>query len=385
MHWDEIPAAVDLWVEKAAAPGYDVRQAAANVITASHVGYYIDPLTDRVGIFAPMASRPDAARVKAAASRATGTEPLFLSYPELCDPDAAWVKVAHSPTLRRAGELANFFPGQYPGGLPNSPSPVAAMLTSGLLGAGLGWGAGKLVGKILPKGYGKKLSRTGLLLGGALGAAPGLAWGGVNKLDGRPFNDPTLLQGRPWDEPNAYAALADGLNAPVQPPDAAGPNAAQHLLESARHTLHQAPLPRVKFGGDLGAVELGAMWRAASEKAAEAFGVPDLREAHPADVNIDRLGRTLWDTGAPPALAATTMAGMYAAQQLPDPNSRPGWATGNQLGQLAANAAGDYAKGYLAGAAINTLIGTPLRSSTFGAGAAVIGVLGTVIPRLFGR
>ena len=50
-----------------------------------------------------------------------------------------WVKVAYSPTLHRAGELLNFFPGQYPGGVPNSPSPLAAMLTSGLLGAGLGW------------------------------------------------------------------------------------------------------------------------------------------------------------------------------------------------------------------------------------------------------
>lgn len=384
MHWYDIPSVVDLWVEKAAAPGFDVRQAAANVITASHVGYYFDPITDRVGIFAPMASKPDAARVKAAAHRATGTEPLFLSYPELSDPSSTWVKVAHSPTLRAAGEMLNFFPGQYPGGLPNHPSPVAAMLTSGLLGAGLGWGAGKLVGKILPPGYGDKLSRTGLFLGGALGAAPGLAWGGANKLDGRDFNDPTVLGGHPGEEPNNYPGAADGTNAPVYPSASQEPNAAQEMLEKTRHTLHEAPLHKLKFGEDLG-VELGAMWKAASEKAGETFGVTEPNYGRlPTDVNIDRLGRTLWDTGASPDLAATTMAGMYAAQQLPDRNSRPGWVTGHQLGSLAANAAGDYAKGYLAGAAINTVIGTPFRASSFGTGNAVLGVLGAVVPKLFG-
>lgn len=384
MHWEDIPAVIDLWVEKAAAPGYDVRQAAVNVITASHVGYYFDPVTDRVGIFAPMASRPDAARVKSAAHRATGTEPLFLTYHELADPDATWVKVAHSATLRRAGELTNFFPGQYADGVPNAPSPVAAMLTSGLLGAGLGWGAGKLIGKILPDGYGDRLSRTGLLLGGALGASPGLVWGGVNKLDGRRFNDPSLLNHAAGEEPNNYPTAIDGTNAPVTPPAPRGPNPTRETLESIQHTLHESPLHKLKFGEDLG-VQLGAWYKAASEKAAETFGVPEPSYGRlPTDVNIDALGRTLWDVGAPPGLAATTMAGMYAAQQLPDRNARPGWATGNQLGQLAANAAGDYAKGYLAGAAINTLIGTPFRNSSFATGNAVIGVLGAVVPKLFG-
>lgn len=385
MRWQDVPETIDRWAEKAAAQGYDVRQAAAAVITASHVGYYVDPETSRTGIFAAMATAPDRERVKAAAHRATGAEPLFLTYQELAAPDCPWVKVAHSPTLRRAGELLNFFPGQYPGGVPNAPSPVAAMLTSGLLGAGLGWGAGKLIGKALPPGYGDRLSRTGLLLGAGIGAVPGLAWGGVNKLDGRRFNDPELLDGQPGDPPVNYPTALDGTNAPVPPPGGAAHNPIQSALATARHTLHQAPLHKFKFGADLAGVELGAWYRAAVEKAASAFGTPDLRESHPADVNIDALGRTLWDTGASPAMAATTMAGMYAAQQLPDHNSRPGWATGHQLGQLAANAAGDYAKGYLAGAALNALVGTPYPARTFGGGAAVLGVIGAVVPRLFGR
>lgn len=376
MHWHDVPAAIDRWVEKAAAPGYDVRQAAAAVITASHVGYYIDPDSSRVGIFAPLATVPDRERVKAAAARATGSEPLFLSYQQLGDPRGTWVKVAHSQALRRAGELANFFPGQYPGGLPNAPSPVAAMLTSGLLGAGLGYGGGRLVGAFMPKGYGDRLGRTGALLGAGIGAMPGLAWGGVNKLDGRNFNDPGLLDGQPGDPPVNYPTAIDGTNAPQYPPAAPGHNRIGEFIQSAREHAHHAPLHKIK---------LGAWYTAASEKAASAFGTPDRREAHEADVNIDALGRTLWDTGASPGLAATTMAGMYAAQQLPDRMSRPGWATGHQLGQLAANAAGDYATGYLAGAALNALVGTPYRAAAFGGGAAVLGVLGAVVPKLFGR
>ena len=83
-------------------------------------------------------------------------------------------------------------------------------------------------------------------------------------------------------------------------------------------------------------------------------------------------------------MAASTMGGIYAAQQMPDPRSRPGLVTGHQLGQLAQNAVGDYAKGYLVGAALNTIVGTPIRNSSFGLGGVALGVIGAVVPKLFG-
>ncbi len=371
MDWADIPDVIDTWTEKLAHPAYDLRTAAAGVITTSHVGYYIDPLTDRVGIFAPTATAPDAARCKAAALRATGREPLFLSYQDLDTPAGTWVKVGHSPALRRAGELLNFFPGQLPGGLPNAPSPLAAMLTSGLLGAGLGYGAGRLIGGVLPAGYGDRLGRTGAVLGGALGAAPGALWAATNKLTGRGLNDPGLLDAPAGAEPVNYPEAAQGTNGPGPEPLPGTP----HALEEAADTLHQLPFHKIK---------LGSLYTAAAEKVAATFGRADRRPATDADVNIDHLGRTLWDTGASPALAATTMGGLYAAQQLPDPRSRPGWVTGNQLGQLAANAAGDYATGYLVGKAINLAVGTPYSAPAFGTAAAALGVLGAVVPRLFG-
>lgn len=372
MQWEDLPAVIDDWTLKAAAVGYDLRQHAAGVITGTHVGYYYDPCSDRVGVYAPQASAADAARVKAAAARVG--EPLFLSYQQLADPAGTWVKVAYSQALRRAGELGNFFPGQFPGGIPNSPSPVAAMLTSGLIGAGLGWGGGKLLGKLLPNGYGDNLGRTGAVLGAALGATPGLAWGGTNKLIGRPFNDPALLDSPPGAEPINSPLAIDGGNMVLPARTDGDP------LADLKTQIGKTVLPR-KFAAD---VELCGWYKEAAAKAAAAFGEPDRTAPSPLDVNIDAVGRTLWQTGASPSLAGTTMGALYAAQQLPDVGSRPGLVTAHQLGQLAQAAAGDYARGLVVGAALNTVVGTPHRAGVFGLGNLALGVIGTVVPKLFG-
>lgn len=386
MRWIELEDTVDKWVTKLATPASTVRKVAADLITSTHFGYYCSPDDGRVGLYAPGAKASDLARVKLALDRAGFAGPTvpFLSYQDLSNPDGQWVKVAYSPTLRRAGELLNFFPGQYTGNVPNAPSPAAAMLTSGLVGAGLGWGAGRLVGGVLPDGYGKKLSRSGLILGALLGAAPGAVWGATNKLTGREFNDPSLLHHGRGDAPVDYPSAINGTNADNL--SESGVTPAEQLISDTAQRLREAPLPKIKIGTDLSEVVLSDCYKIACEKVAETFGY---REedfgAHPADVNIDALGRTLWETGASPNLAATTMASMYAARQLPDNRSRPGFVTGHQLGQLASNAVGDYARGYLVGAVINTAIGTPFRNSTFGAGNAALGLIGAVVPKLFGE
>jgi hypothetical protein len=78
------------------------------------------------------------------------------------------------------------------------------------------------------------------------------------------------------------------------------------------------------------------------------------------------------------------MGAVMAAQQMPDPDARPGWVTGNQLGQLAANAASDYVKGLAVGGLLNAVVGTPWRAPMFGVGNAALGLIGAAIPRLFG-
>ena len=71
-----------------------------------------------------------------------------------------------------------------------SPSPLAAMLATGILGAGLGYGGAALVSKLLPDDWDKrKFRRSGLMVGGVLGAAPGALETTKSLLIGQPVLD----------------------------------------------------------------------------------------------------------------------------------------------------------------------------------------------------
>lgn len=110
------------------------------------------------------------------------------------DVKAAWEK--DSNATRKFFESINLLPGNYPGGIPNNPSPLKSMLVGGLAGAGLGYGLGWAGEKILPDKWKRdRLRWTLAMLGGAAGAAPGLAWGGFNMLGGHKFDDSTPGRG----------------------------------------------------------------------------------------------------------------------------------------------------------------------------------------------
>jgi len=405
MRWEEIPLVTDDWAVKVAAPAYDIRCAVAGVYTAVPIGVYYHPGLEKAALFPQGTDAADQARVLAATERAvgpSGVRPLFLTYQEVGAPETQWVKVAYSPTLRRLGEATNFFPGQYPGGLPNHPSPVAAMLTSGLVGAGLGWGGGKLLNKLLPERFGDNLGRTGLILGGLLGAAPGAAWGGVNTLTGNRFNDSSLTQGDPLQADLLFPRAMDGSNA-VPPAQGAAPLEGIKDFVTTQRSVN--PKKLLKFSEDLEAVPLGKRYQAAVDLVKEAFGdsfgaEPDDLGPTPLDVNVNSLGQTLWQAGATPRLAASTMGAMFAAQQFPDARAQPGLVTAHQMGQLAQsmgqpyqegpktnyglNAAKDFIKGTAFGLGANALVGTPYRAGTFGLANAGLGVIGAVVSNFFG-
>jgi hypothetical protein len=123
---------------------------------------------------------------------------------------AAFEEKSARNTLERLGEAINLFPGTYPGGIPNHPSPLASMLTGGIAGAGLGYGAGVLGEAVLPASWKRgRLRRTLALLGGALGASPGLAAGLANKSIGDNFNSSTMLQ--PGQEPIKQTPVRYGV------------------------------------------------------------------------------------------------------------------------------------------------------------------------------
>lgn len=339
--WEDVPARVDDLVLLVADPAWAVKRAAADVYPRDEVGYFLQPELDCCAVSATTPA--DVYLAKSAAARALGRDAIYEV--PLTDEEAAsgyWVKVAYSPGLRRAAEALNFIKGTYPGGLPNAASPLAAMLTTSLVGGGIGYGMGRLGEAVLPRKWERgKLRRTGAMLGAAAGALPAIPWMYGNVQSGHGITEPWPLD---------------------------------------------AKIPEVEKQGGLDRVVLGdAYCRAVDEfvKSAEGY-FGDYRAAEragPADVNVNALGQTLWESGAPPSLTAATMGSMYAAAQFPDPEARPGWVTGGQLGQLALGAGKGYVEGVLVGKALSALTGMPTQG--FGAGGAVLGIIGTVIPRLF--
>ena len=371
MLWEELPEVVDRQVLHAAEPAWEIKKRAWLIPTSLPARYYWHVEKDAAGVFC--FDENDFSVCKQAAAHAVGPDhvcpsPLFCSDLEGGD----WIKVAESPTLRRIGELFNFFPGKYPGGIPNWPNPVAAALTSMLVGGGLGYGAGWLGEKLMPSSWQKgKLRRTGAILGAGLGGVLPAVWAATQL-----HNDKSILS--PW--PFAERGAQPEPDLATLSPDAGRPAAPKEY----------APWPPQPYMPG-GANPLGERFRKSMDKFRQTLKIgadtfmtdfADRPDPTPLDVNIDAMGRTLWDTGASPGLTATTMGSLYAAQQLPDPNAREGVATGNQLGQLAWSAGKGYLTGALVGAALNKAIGMPSRG--FGAAGAALAVIGSVVPRLFG-
>lgn len=354
--WHLVPDAVDAWLPAC-------RKAAASLVAASLIPssvpllFFHCPVTGKTAAVGPSdASSSDMEEARSIIAR-YGLDP-FNRTPDF---DASpWVKVAVSDTVRRVGEALNFLPGTYFDGIPNHPSPLAATLTGGLVGAAGGYGAGRLVRWLLPKGYGSNLGRTGAILGGTLGAAPGAVWMADNEAEGLdPLHDNTLTEGKPGDAPRPR--FNEWLASPPDPPSGTA------IERKIRKTLEDM------------ATAAGSVKKRASETGAPLPGQPG-----PFDVHIDSLGRTLWESGATPPQASLVLSTIAAAARTPAEREIPGYVTGAQLGNLAWNAAGDYGRGLLAGYAFNKIVGSPYSPPSFGAVAAGAGILARVAAGIIG-
>jgi len=347
LHCD-FPGTIDLLVEKCAAPAHDLRQAMADLYTKTDLSVYWNPAIEKAALYVRPQLDPEeydwGIQVLTEKVGAEHVRPEPLTGHDLQD---WWVKVAYSPTLRRLGEIAQFFPSKDIPGF--GGRPIASTIASGLLGTGLGYGAGWLGEKLIPR-YAMRpgrLRRWGAMLGGIAGTGVGMTPGLINLHDGRRFNDPTLWQGFP-DQP---------------------------------------------FEGDLGKQykeTVAAYIQKAAEDDYGTFGGPSLEEMPL--IRTDELGRVLWGTRTNPQTTAMTMGAVYGANQMPDPMSRPGVVTPHQMGLFGTmmGAAGGGLKGYVTGrvvgAALGVLTGMPEGTQqALGNTGAVAGVLGTLLPRLYGR
>lgn len=367
--WSLVPELIDTLFEKCAGPAWLIRPRVSSVYTSRPVGYYWNPYLEKAGcLFSDSNSEDEKLWCCAALQRAVGMEKVSSSELSLDEVSTGrWVKVAESPLVKRLAQYGNFFPAS---DIPyNKPSPLAAMLTSGLLGAGLGYGLGWAGEKVLPRAVQDKnrLRKTLAILGGVLGAAPGATWAAANLADGRDFNDPSLIT------PSTKEPTSPGRI-----------DSRKIQMKSASETYKRNfDLERAaSLGEDLLAYLSEDLYKEGMFSSGSGA-----RDVDP--VNVNRLGQVLWDTGASPQTAATTMSSMYAAQQLPG-GAGPNLVTPHQTGLLATmmGAAGGgikgYATGWAVGKGLGVLTGMPESSqNAIKRTGAALGVINTLVPRLF--
>lgn len=343
---------IDGLVEKSARAAVTLRTAVSDIYTNSDIGVYWHPEEKKAAVYVRVGtgrvSDLDQAGKEAewcldAISEKIGEDHVvrdLLEESQLRDP---WVKVAYSPTLRKTLNALQFLPDSKNDAI--GGRPLASTLATGLLGAGLGYGGGWLYDKLMPEKYRKKgrAPLAGAIIGGLGGAGIGAVPGLINMHEGRGFNDNHLWRGQPGD--GWEGSLATSKEA----------SAISDLLE---------------------------------KRAYSTMGGPSL-EQMPL-INTDRLGRVIYESGVGPQTAAQTMGVVYGASRMPDPNARPGIVTPNQTGLLgmAMGAAGGGVKGYATGWAVGKglglLTGLPAGAQkTFSRTGAAIGVMNTLVPRLF--
>ncbi len=85
------------------------------------------------------------------------------------------------------------------------PSPLAALLAGGVLGAGLGYGGASLASGFLPGDWDKRKFRwLGFLLGGGLGTAPGAMETAKSLLIGQPVTDGAYMRSPKREEKSGH-------------------------------------------------------------------------------------------------------------------------------------------------------------------------------------
>ncbi len=359
--WEDFPGTIDYLVEKCAHPAKELREAVGGVYTKTDISIYWNPTIEKAGLYVrPELDQEEFDWVHAALVEKVGNDCVQIDPLTPVDLQDWWVKVAYSPTLRRMGELLQFFPSRDIPGF--GGRPIASTIASGLLGAGLGYGAGYLGEKLLPEQAKRKgrlksmLAGIGGLAGASVGAIPGL----VNMHVGRNFNDPELWSGYPedgWKGKLPDQRFSDAIY------DYGAKKASE--FDKLAYNIH----PRGPGG-------------------MSSIGGPSFEQAPL--IRTNELGQVLWGTRANPQTTAMTMGAVYGANQMPDPRSRPGYVTPHQTGLfgMAMGAAGGgikgYATGYLVGKGLGVLTGMPDGTQNkLKQTGAILGVVNSLVPRLF--
>jgi hypothetical protein len=265
---------------------------------------------------------------------------------------------AEGPTaFRRVLEAMNLLPGEYPGGIPNNPSPLKSMLVSGLAGGAMGYGAGWLGEKVLPDNWKRnRLRWTLAMMGTGAGAAPGAAWGTMNLAAGLPFDDNSF-----GSDSSRQSAEVDyeKLSAELYKYSSAEP---QSLNSRSSEVIKHAFIPPPNFG-------------------MSGLSVPS--------INVDAFNRVLWtDPRVGGQLSPLTRGAatglMTAAANLPG-KLQTKFVTPFDVGRIAAGMGSGYLSGAIVGKGLGLLMGMPQDTQEKLKNTGMFaGIVANLVPMAFG-
>lgn len=349
LQWRRVPAKAAALAEAAADAAGEIREAIRELPQDSYLDIWYSPEEKLAAVdFGPWSSSEDNKATKAAVATVAHVVPIGDIFGEdwlrvaMQPPGILYQKRASSTTLRLAGNLGGFF-NDYLGNIPGVPSPLAATLASGTLGAGLGYGTGWVAEKFLPEKWRRnRLRRTLAILGGLGGAGLGAGWGAVNLKE---FGLPGLVKGWPLDTP------PDTLG-PLQNYDAKG-NLVKIESDDTPITIKAA--------------DFGNAWS-------------DETGAFPPPIDAENLIHTIYAPPVaqqlPPAMqAATTGLVLGAGHHQTGGEYMPRLVSPLAVGRMAAGMGSGWLSGMLVGKVLSALTGMPpeaqdrLKSTGLWAGA----------------
>ena len=264
-----------------------------------------------------------------------------------------WIMVKSSSTTISSvlGPIAQAFaikPSSFTDAI-GGATPLASMIAGGALTAGLGYGAGALAETFAPEVFEKgKLRKRLAVLGGALGALPGAALGGIGMSN--------------WDDPANPDRKSSPFNAFIRPNVLFG----NSNIKQASDSLSDIQ-PHISDE---------------MQKAADFFGGND--SLHFAPIPVDAFNRMVMaDPFAQPYMQAATMGIVGAANSL---NGGSGFITPMDIARIGMGMGAGYVQATIGGKVLGALAGlTPQAQRTLQGAGVIAGAMKAVVPGLFGH
>jgi len=181
VNWNDVPETTVKFAWRSLAAATRLREATSGLLPVRHhVLFQPDADALHVGLAKSASDQQVAAWEGALRDRfeSVAVAPMDVQPVGFGKDPWVWIKQAADPVVSTAAKLLNYQPSAI-NALIGGPSPLAAALTSGLVGAGLGYAGGALAEKLLPAADFNEgvLRRNTAIAGGLAGAAPALLWG----------------------------------------------------------------------------------------------------------------------------------------------------------------------------------------------------------------